>query len=341
MGSDSRRRPLPSLAMVLTVRDQERFLAANLAYHRAMGVSRAYVFLDRCTDASPRIAQSFPWVRTLDHDRRPDDTFTRTYQSRCADMALELARTEGFEWLMFVDPDEFAFGQWLPGRLRRLAERRPWRRKPRPEVVGSLPRMLERVGPTTEQVRMPPKEVVPTPLAEGEPFWKLHYFQDRGVLERPILVPTTGEIRRLNRWIGYRRNAKSIVRTSADVRAADSHRWTRSQSIADAKTDDIPTEYHGSVYHFVVVNAAHWREKYLKVADLPNHWLTGRPVQFPKQAWKEASLLLSEAEARAYYDRWIVFHPRQLLWPRLRGHVVHSTVVETVVAGHSPSRAWA
>jgi hypothetical protein len=329
-----RQQPSPSLAMVLTVRDEERFLAANLAYHHAMGVSRAYVFLDRCTDASWQIAQSFPWVRPVEHDR-PPGTFMRVYQNECAEMALEFARAEGFEWLMHLDADEFAFGEACAGCANRASGYRLWGRRHRPETTGSLPRMLQRLKPTTEQVRMPPMEVIPTPLRDGEPFWKLRHFQVCGVLERPLLDPTTGEIKRLDKWLSYRRKGKSIVRTSADVRAADSHRWTRTRARADARTDDLSTEYQGSLYHFVVVSAAHWREKYRKLADQPSQWPGGGRVHFPKQAWKEASLVMSEAEARAYYDRWVVVQPRRLIWPLLRGDVVRDTVVETVLAGAS------
>jgi hypothetical protein len=329
-----RQRSLPSLAMALTIRDEERFLAANLAYHRALGVSRAYVFLDRCADASRQIAQSFPWVQTLDQDRPPEVSFMAAHHARSADIALELARGEGFEWLMYVDADEFAFGDGAPGHLRWARNRRPSGLAARPETLGSLPRMLTRVRPTTEQVVLSTKEVVPTPLKDGEPFWSLHYFQVRPAWEGRLLDPTSGEVRRLKRWLGHRMG-KGIVRTSADVRSAGPHRWKPSPTGADTATTRVPTEHRGSLYHFYVVSAAHWREKHSKHAEYPDHWWRGGSVGFPRQAWKEASLAMSDAEARAYYDRWVMVQPRHLLWPRLRGHVVRDTVVETVLAESS------
>src|SRR5215208_6610913 len=133
-----RERSLPSLAMALAIRDEERFLSANLAYHHALGVSRVYVFLDRCTDASQQIAQAFPWVRTIDDDVRSDDRSLPTYLNRCARAALKLARAEGFDWLMGVGADEFAFGDRRSGRIRQ----RLLGRHARTTAIGSLPRML-------------------------------------------------------------------------------------------------------------------------------------------------------------------------------------------------------
>ena len=56
------KKELPSLALVMCVRDEESFIGANLTYHHALGGSRAYIFADRCQDRTIEIAASFPWV---------------------------------------------------------------------------------------------------------------------------------------------------------------------------------------------------------------------------------------------------------------------------------------
>lgn len=53
---------LPRLAMVMCIKNEERFLEANLHYHHALGVARAYIYLDNCTDRSLELVQSFPWA---------------------------------------------------------------------------------------------------------------------------------------------------------------------------------------------------------------------------------------------------------------------------------------
>src|SRR5262245_56411062 len=117
----------PVLAMVMCVRDEADFLPYHLAYHHALGVTRAYVFLDRCADATATVLGSCPWARAIDADRDPDVESLPVYQQRCADRALEMARAEGIDWLMHLDADEFAWGDNPApgGGLLSLLRRRP------------------------------------------------------------------------------------------------------------------------------------------------------------------------------------------------------------------------
>ena len=329
------RRSIPRLALALVIRDEERFLGANLAYHHALGVSRAYVYLDRCGDTSPEIAASFPWVESIRRDRDPDDRHMSSFQVRCLDEALERARAEGFDWLLHLDADEFAWGDNRPGPLARLLGR------PGPvalEELGSLTAMLARVRPSTAMIRLRTKEVVPEPVEPGSPFWKLHHFQDRGVFQRPVLDPTTGQVRRLEYWIGSHRG-KSIIRTAAPVRSESAHDWAGRDAPAGTS---LPTQRLGWHYHYVVVDSEQWRAKYRKFAEYPDHWSSGRPVRFPKQAWKEASLQLSIEEARRYYDEWVAVSSTELT-RRVDGRrIVRERFVEDILARvHDPARSGA
>ena len=318
----------PSLALVLCIRNEETFLAANLAYHHALGVSRAYLFLDRCTDASLRIAQSFPWVTAIPRDRDPADRWMSAHQVKCLDDGLEMARADGVEWLLHLDPDEFACSDRRSPVARWAGSMLPGRR-PEPAQRGSLTRMLARAKPGTEQVILKPNDVIPTPLGAGAPFWKLQHFQMRGVLERPLLDPTTDEVVQFGERLGHY-HGKSIVRTAADVQARSAHRWMR-RGAADAERGRIPTERRGFHYHYVVVDGRQWRDKHRKFAEYPDRWEKGNPVRFPKQAWKEASVTMSEEEALRYFDRWVAIQPRRLRVPMLLGQVVRDSFVEDVL----------
>lgn len=329
----------PSLALVMCIRNEERFLAANLAYHRSLGVKRAYIFLDRCTDASPEIARAFPWVEAIERDRDPADRYMSAHQVKCLSEGLQMARRDGVDWLMHVDADEFACGDDR-SEYARLATRLahgllPLRRRP-PETVGALPAMLARAAPATEMVVMRSKDVLPMCLPASAPFWKLRFFQLGGQISRSMLDPMTGQVRKLeNRIGGY--HGKSIVRVDADVAAASAHRWKRrGLDLPDEKNHaaaeaSLRTEQRGFLYHYTVVSAAHWLEKHRKFAEYPSHWEKGTPVRFPKQAWKEASVRMSAAEAQAYFDEWIALPPHRLLWPLLRGHVAYETFVDDVL----------
>jgi hypothetical protein len=328
---DGSSKKLPSLAMVTGVRDEEEFLQANLTYHHALGVSRAYVFLDRCTDSTPEIVRSFPWARAIPADRDDEITHLTSYLNKCADQALDLAREEGFEWLLHIDADEFAWGDNHPGKLSQLLGQFQLSTVRALEEIGSLPAMLAIVRPETEMVRMRTKEVIPLAMAPGKSFWGLHYFQDGGIVARQMLDPITMEIKQLNKWLGHMLG-KNIVRTAADVQAFSSHIWTRKQETHPPRLVDISTEHKGFVYHFVVTGGRHWRHKYRKLSEYPAYWKNGEPVPFPKQCWKEASAILSEPEAQRYYDEWVVIRPQDLVEYLSQGIAVCETYVEKILA---------
>lgn len=310
----------PTLAMTMCLRDEEDYLAYHLAYHHALGVSRGYLFLDRCTDATPAVARSFPWVQTIRQDRDPSQEQLASYQRRCADQALALARREGIDWLLHLDVDEFAWGE-------NPEPPQPNRGGGQPMTLldaGCLTTLLSRAQSETVQIILRPREAVPQPLRDEKAFWKLHWFQDGGVVERPLLDPVTGTVRRLDRWLGHRLG-KSIVRTSASLEAIDPHRWQGRDGAA------TPTECLGRHCHYVVVGAGHWLSKYRKLSTCPDRWPRGAPVPFPKQSWKEAAARWSAAEARRYFDDWVVMRPSDLEAGQAEGIVVRDDTVECIL----------
>ncbi|MFZ4663819.1 MAG: glycosyltransferase family 2 protein [Caldilineaceae bacterium] len=325
----------PSVAMVLCVRNEETFLQANLAYHYAMGVARAYVFTDRCTDKSAVIAAAFPWVKVIDQPRRLEDKFVRFHMIRCTNAALAMAREEGFDWLLFIDPDEFACGDER-GALAGWAEALPLnQRATNGRQKENLPAMLAQVDPKVEQVMLRTREVVPVAHPENEPFWKWHYFQVRGALKRPILLPKTGEVRELTEWLGHQLG-KSIIRTSAAAQCYSPHEWEhigddRDRSIT-SPLRPLQTEWRGIHYHFPVVSARHWLHKYRIQSEEPPVWSsTNAPVEFPVQAWKEAATTMTEGATKEYFDRWIVTPRQRLIAPLLRGEIVYDPWVDRVL----------
>jgi hypothetical protein len=279
---------MPRLALVSCVRDEARFLRTFLAYHRALGVERAYLYLDRCTDASPDVAREFAWVDAISRDRRPGSDLVR-YQMQAADDALARARADGMDWLLSIDVDEYAWGDGTG---------------PTALVAGDLRRLLARARGDTEAVVLRTLEVVPARLPAGASWCALRHVLDTGTLSRAILDPATGRERRFDGWIGHRLG-KSAVRVAADVQAGTPHVWTRRQGSTMPDLVPVPTEPLGLHFHFVVVDAEHWRAKYRKLAEDPPIWPRGAPVAFPKQSWKEAAARMTPAEAAAYFERWI------------------------------------
>lgn len=318
-------RQQPSLALAMCIRNEENFLDANLTYHHALGVSRGYIFLDRCTDSSLEIVKKHAWATPVQWDRQSEEKYMSQYQLRCLTAAMEMAREDGCDWLMHVDADEFACGDDRPELLRLGLRMLGLNKLEQARSKGSLTSMLEKTDPKTQMIIMKPKDVIPYNLPTSDRFWDLHYFQLRGVLERSMLNPMTGKIKNFKNRIGNF-HGKSIVRTSKAVKPISAHRWKSTRN-----GEKFKTEIKGFHYHFTVVNGRQWLEKYRKFAEYPDQWEKGNSVRFPKQAWKEASLEMSYEEADEYFREWIAVNPKQLIWPRLKIEIVYEDFVERVL----------
>lgn len=325
--------PLPKTAMFMCIHNEERFLEANLRYHRALGVSRAYVFLDRCDDASLQIVKSFPWIESIILDDRLH-TLSPYYSDLfrvCADHAWRMAQAEGFDWLLCIDVDEFVFAnnqstiKHTDSDLTDIPLETILR-------AGHLPSMLTTVSPRTEAIFFPSWNVVPGRPDQNDPFWKQQFFQSQKSRSQTMCDPLTGQT---VDWPGnLASRGKSMVRTNADIQCLDSHEWVRSQGVnyRPAKIS-IPTKKRGFLYHFYVVNSHHWLEKYQKLSRELTLWRSGSPVHFPKQCGKRASAVLNKDEIEIYLNEWI-FLPAEVLESRVEQHLLRKAdMVEKVITG--------
>lgn len=277
------------LALTMTVRNEERFLAANLKWHYHVGVRRAYVYLDRCTDGSEAIARSFPWVEVYERDRHASSRFLMGAQQKNATEALVGARRDGVKWLLHLDADEFACGDEGRGG----------------PGSDDLAQLVGRVTTGTDMIILRPREAIPVRTNSAVPLSEHVYFQDGAVVERPLLDPASGIVRRLDKLIGHA-VGKSIVRVDADVKPNGAHRWLPAGGGA------LPRTFAGFHFHFVVIGATHFREKYGKLSEYPDTFQNGAAVPFPKQAFKVAAGTMRPEETDRYYYDWVAMDIEEL-----------------------------
>jgi predicted AlkP superfamily phosphohydrolase/phosphomutase len=305
------------LAITACVRDEADILPVHLAYHAALGVSRAYLYLDRCDERTHEVLRAVPWVEVVPVERDVPAQSLEQLQLVCMDDALQRARAEGIAWLLAIDPDEFAWGG-------------PLAYDGAPLVAGNLLAMLARAHPRTEQVVLKTLEALPRRQVPGTPFWRRHAMLRDAPLERDVRDPLTGETVRLRRWLGHDLG-KSVVRVAADVQPGTAHRWTRRQDTVPGRMLPLVEETLGQHFHYVVRDAAHWLDKYRKLAIDPDTWLDGAPMLFPKLAWKRAAATMTRDEAEQYYNAWVAVPDAEVAAAKARGVVTMAPHVETVL----------
>lgn len=114
------------IGCIFTARNEEPLIGANIAYHRHIGVTDFFLFLDHSTDRTRAIAERVPGMRIYEnigleellpysaarpgldlgliHRKFAEHNGVR--QVLHANMALEMCRVEKIDWLLHIDPDE-------------------------------------------------------------------------------------------------------------------------------------------------------------------------------------------------------------------------------------------
>ena len=327
------RRNGPTVALVTVARNEERFLKEFLQYHHCLGVSKAYVYLDRCTDRCHEIATAFPFVECQLVDAKESGCVNVSALHRfCSQDALSRCRQAGIEWLLMIDADEFAFADNV------IDKTDVGHGEAKPSVVelnrrGYLPTLLKNVPDDIEMVKMKTREVVPTQKGAAGLFWEHRYVQKTPV-SRQILDPRTGEIVILDKFIGHRLG-KSFVRTSADVQLYNSHSWTRNQDVSNPQLLPIPQTHRGFHLHYVICDAEHWKSKYRQLAWEPSRWANNALVPFPKQCWKEISQTMDDDAVEDYLNQWLFVDEGQLRHMISNNEAEFCNVVEQVLMHRS------
>lgn len=279
---------MTGIALTTCVRDEAEALPDWLAYHRRLGVDRVYVYLDRCQDGSAAAVRDHPYATAIPADAPDGLVWLTEHQNRCAEDALARARDDGCSWLLHLDVDELAWGGTpiAPG--------------PDPDD-GLLPPLVADLPDEVDSVRLLPLEVVPERRLAHQPHWRFAHVQHPRVLARDVLDPGTGDVVRLTRLLAHPRG-KVLVRTASPVQPIDAHGWSRH----GAPATEVQRGWH---LHEVTTSPQQWRTKYAKLAFEPERWPAGNSIAFPKQAWKEASVRMTDTEVEQYWHQWVAVSP--------------------------------
>ena len=114
------------IGCIFTIKNEEGLIKHNMLYHRHIGVTDFFAFLDHSTDNTKNILSSMPDTRVfenmsydellpysidkqeLNHDLIKEKFFAHNgiRQILHANMALDICRKEGIDFLIHIDPDE-------------------------------------------------------------------------------------------------------------------------------------------------------------------------------------------------------------------------------------------
>jgi len=307
------------LAIVTTVRCWDRSLEQWLAWHRAIGFDRLYVFCDQpsagpatppaelrlfqCDDAHWRRFGNHPLAIRLDAARRRDTLEWRQpellmlRQSLNAELALFLAQQEEIAWLLHIDGDEM----FDPGALDLQAHFA----------------MLDAAG--VEQARYLNKEAVVTGDGGEDFFSELTLFKVNPKLlseaQWALVCQAMGD---KPYFLAYA-NGKSAIRVSPDALSSGVHGFRKRDGGRERSIFSEP-----AILHYPYGNYARFRARH-EVPDaepaqavLAPEW---RPL--PLFAITKLPHVAGEPDAlRPIFDRWVVLGDAQSREALIGGKVI-------------------
>ena len=297
------------IGAVLTVKNEAQLLRSNILYHRHVGVSEFYVFLDGTTDNTAEAiedlgvsvrssVQSGDLDDLIRNDRMLKSIISQLGSHVCARImfnaywAAGQARAGGCDWLLFLDADEL----FAP-----IHEQ---------ETAGSLSASLSEVGDETEMVIFRTVEALQRPYTQEAVFASETIFKNifahpgrEKLLERRVWDPFQKKIRFVTGYIGHK-EGKSAVRLREQVYPETAHRFR------GAEGRRLKREFRPFLMHYNTYSFEDFVKKYKNHRDLPNQWMGGQPTDFvPYQMWRDLvnSDQFTDSDLKEYYEKWVAF----------------------------------
>jgi hypothetical protein len=269
------------IALVLTVKNENRLLRRNLLYHQAIGVSKAFVYFDGTTDNGKETIKDLSFVQFQDSvssDKFKNLEYLETFTAnahehhtarQCLNTfdALQQCKSLGYDWLISLDADELiTISLDAPTDLG--------------NYFSNLDDTIELVNFKTLEV-LQSKQHFEHVFAEATLFKTRRNFNSHGEnVFRKIYNPATKTYERHYYWYGQTMG-KAAIKVASDLIPKNVHRYV-------TKSGENPLSLEaGYVLHYHAYDAQDFIKKFRNFSEHPQQFLSGNRVESLKLLLKE------------------------------------------------------
>ena len=287
-----------STALVMTVRDEREMLRPNLLYHHFLGVDRCYVYDDGSTDGTAESVADLsfvavrPSVGPADFADTSGARWSEQYASHVGarqrvniEHAVATASSEGFQWLLAFDADEFV-----------VVDRHS-------QARGSLGTKLNQLPADVEGAVFKPLEVLQRRLKYDDVLVEETLFKRTDSRATHVTFdPFSDAKRKVSVAYGHAAG-KMAVRLSSRPRPKSTHRFVHSDGSA------LRTRPLGDLLHFYSHDADAFIHKFRLIHDHPDKHVQGSDVAFQKRLWRDVvnKSGMDDGQLREYFRKWVMF----------------------------------
>jgi len=299
---------MSKVALVITIKNEERLLKQNLLYHFAIGLDKAYVYFDGATDDGPKSIENMPNVviqNSVDATKykhleyldkftsKADEHHTARQCLNTYDAMLKCKR-DGIDWLISIDADELIVAD---------------KNEPKP-----LADLFEEIDKSIDLVHFDTKEAVQrrkhysNVFAEETLFKYTHDFNRKlDKLHKKIEDPFKKQTVKISYWMGQFQG-KSAIKVSSDLIPKNVHRY---KSLDGSKVKQIKK---GLVLHYHAYDQIDFIKKFNNFRYRPNTFLGGNSVGYKKKLWRDIvnSETLDQNYIDSYFENNILFTENEI-----------------------------
>ena len=296
------------IALVLTVKNESRLLRHNLLYHKAIGVSRAFVYFDGTTDNGKETLIDLDFVEAQDSvntEVYENYDFLNRFTSKAKEHhtarqclntydALQKSKALGFDWLISIDADELiTIHTDEPSNLNTFFQ--------------NLDNSVEVVNFRTLEVLQQRKHFGNV-FAEADLFKTRKNFKYRGEnIFRNIYNPSLKKYDKHYYWYGQTMG-KGAIRVQSDLMPHNVHRYVHKDN-AQPKTIK-----EGFVLHYHAYDGQDFIKKFRNFSEHPEHFLSGNRVESLKLLLKDVvnNHGYSEEELKRFFNQNLLFTSKDI-----------------------------
>ena len=291
------------VALVLTVKNEERLLRHNLLYHRALGAEHIFVYFDGTTDGGKAAISDLDFV-TLQDSVSPEKYEHLTYLEKFTSQADEHhtarqclntfdaqqeCKAMGINWLVSLDADELV----CPNTT---------------EIIG-LPQFFDTIPPQVEIVYLQTREFLQHKISihnvfsEGTLFKTTPTYRSRlKNITKQLDNPFTGQQQKFPYWYGQTMG-KGAIRIGKDVIPHNVHRYKKVDGL------QVTSVKAGLVLHYHAYDAADFIKKFTNFSEHPDTFLSGNSVESIKLLLRDVvnKSGKTETELKTYFENNLMF----------------------------------
>lgn len=299
-----------NVALVLTVKDEERLLKQNIYYHLGIGIKKIYIYFDGTEDGGRELVEDIDGVECLDSiisgkfehlpflekfnaSRLQQHTARQCLNSYDAEQRCVI---EGLDWLISIDADEFFVTS--------------------DAAIQSVDDFFENIqsdGYTL--IRLGVREVIPRRMAynhvalEETLFKSKKNFSSRfDQIYFKIFDPYTNTSIQTSYWLSHNMG-KCAIKVGTDLIPHNVHKYKPRNENTPAKTI-----HAGFILHYFQYDLDDFIKKSVNFKFIPKHYLSGKRIGRLKELY--ITLVNDPDKTRAeifeFYEKNLLFNEKKV-----------------------------